>query len=93
MFDSFWQPMQKFLQLIPDFEQLTASHTHEYLQGTHVTLLIFKPFKCIRETASLAQSSKHFLCFCNCCPKFETKFGVHLMLCDNKAQDRDEHTM
>ena len=30
--------MHKFLQLIAEFEQLTASHTHEYLQGTHVTL-------------------------------------------------------
>jgi len=43
--DSLWQPMHKFLQLVPDFEQLTASHTHEYLQGTHDTLWIFKPFK------------------------------------------------
>ena len=89
-FDSLWPPTHKFLQQVPDFEQLTASHTPMNIFKGLMSLSGYSSHSKTRiwDTASLAQSFKHFVYFCNCCPKLKTKSGVHLMLCDNNAQDR-----
>jgi hypothetical protein len=77
-FDGLCPPLRELLQLLPNFEQWMPSHPWIIYRFPTSLSESFKPFEDACGIDLHFHSFKHFVCFCDCLPKFWTKYDIYL---------------